>query len=62
MNERFENAKLYLIDLLRAYGHRPVIVKVRMDGEPVEVMAKNMVKKQHGQETTDRSRYSFPLW
>ena len=25
MNERFENAKLYLIDLLRAYGHRPVI-------------------------------------
>ena len=46
MNERFENAKLYLIDLLRAYGHRPVIVKVRMDGEPVEVMAKNMVKKQ----------------
>ena len=37
MNERFENAKLYLIDLLRAYGHRPVIVKVRMDGEPVEV-------------------------
>ena len=46
MNERFENAKLYLIDLLRAYGHRAVIVKVRMDGEPVEVMAKNMVKKQ----------------
>ena len=46
MNERFENAKLYLIDLLRAYGHRPVVVKVRMDGEPVEVMAKNMVKKQ----------------
>ena len=46
MESRFENAKLYLIDLLRAYGHRPVVVKVRMDGEPVEVMAKNMVKKQ----------------
>ena len=46
MDNRFESAKLYLIDLLRAYGHRPVIVKVRMDGEPVEVMAKNMVKKQ----------------
>lgn len=46
MDNRFESAKLYLIDLLRAYGHRPVVVKVRMDGEPVEVMAKNMVKKQ----------------
>ena len=31
MNERFENAKLYLIDLLRAYGHRPVIVYEPMD-------------------------------
>lgn len=46
MGNRFETAKQYLIDLLRAYGHRPVIVKVRMDGTEVEVMAKNMVKKQ----------------
>ena len=46
MGNRFDAAKQYLIDLLRAYGHRPVIVKVRMDGTEVEVMAKNMVKKQ----------------
>ena len=46
MGNRFEAAKQYLIDLLRAYGHRPIIVKVRMDGSEVEVMAKNMVKKQ----------------
>ena len=46
MVDRFKTAKQYLIDLLRAYGHRPVIVKVRMDGTEVEVMAKNMVKKQ----------------
>jgi hypothetical protein len=44
MADRFETAKQYLIDLLRAYGHRPIIVKVRMDGTEVEVMAKNMVK------------------
>ena len=41
MENRFETAKQYLIDLLRAYGHRPVIVKVRMDGTEVEEMEEN---------------------
>ena len=29
MESRFENAKLYLIELLRIYGHRPIIVKIK---------------------------------
>ena len=33
MESRFESAKLYLIDLLRAYGHRMIIVKIKQDGE-----------------------------
>lgn len=46
MNEKFENAKLYLIDLLRIYGHRPIIVKIKQDGEEVEVMARTFVRRQ----------------
>ena len=46
MNEKFENAKLYLIDLLRIYGHRPIIVKSKRDGEEVEVMARTFVRRQ----------------
>jgi len=46
MNERFENAKLYLIELLRIYGHRPIIVKIKQDGEEVEVMARTFVRRQ----------------
>ena len=46
MESRFETAKQYLIDLLRAYGHRPVIVKIKQDGEEVEVMARTFVKRQ----------------
>ena len=46
MNERFDNAKLYLIDLLRIYGHRPIIVKIKQDGEEVEVMARTFVRRQ----------------
>ena len=42
----FENAKLYLIDLLRAYGHRLIIVKIKQNGEEVEVMARTFVKHQ----------------
>lgn len=43
MESRFESAKLYLIDLLRAYGHRMIIVKIKQDGEEVEVMARTFV-------------------
>lgn len=46
MESRFENAKLYLIELLRIYGHRPIIVKIKQDGEEVEVMAKTFVRRQ----------------
>lgn len=46
MTSRFDTAKLYLIDLLRAYGHRPIIVKIKRDGEEVEVMARTFVKRQ----------------
>ena len=46
MESRFENAKAYLIDLLRIYGHRLVIVKIKQDGEEVEVMARTFVKRQ----------------
>lgn len=46
MDSRFEAAKQYLIDLLRAYGHRMIIVKIKQDGEEVEVMARTFVKRQ----------------
>ena len=46
MESRFESAKLYLIDLLRAYGHRMIIVKIKQDGEEVEVIARTFVKRQ----------------
>ena len=46
MDSRFENTKLYLIDLLRAYGHKMIIVKIKQDGEEVEVMARTFVKRQ----------------
>ena len=46
MESRFENAKLFLIDLLRAYGHKMIIVKIKQNGEEVEVMARTFVKRQ----------------
>ena len=46
MENRFENAKLYLIELLRAYGHRHIVVKMRENREMVEVMALTFVKHQ----------------
>jgi len=46
MENKFENAKNYLIELLRIYGHRPIIVKIKQDGEVVEVMARTFVRRQ----------------
>ena len=46
MESKFESAKLYLIELLRIYGHRPIIVKIKQDGEEVEVMARTFVRRQ----------------
>ncbi len=46
MASRFDAARNYRIDLLRAYGHRPIIVKIANDGEEVQIMAKNFVKRQ----------------
>lgn len=44
--ERLEQATAYLIDLLKAYGHRPITVKITQEGEEVDVMARSFVKKQ----------------
>ena len=41
-----EYCQAYLIDLMRAYGHRPITVKLDNNGEPVEVMACNFIKRQ----------------
>lgn len=46
MESKFESTKSYLIDLLRAYGSRPIIVMIRPNGEEVEVMARTFVKRQ----------------
>jgi len=46
MESKFESAKLYLIELLRIYGHRLIIVKIKQDGEEVEVMARTFVRRQ----------------
>ena len=46
MESRFENTIAYLIDLLRIYGHRHIIVKIKQDGEEVEVMARTFVRRQ----------------
>ena len=46
MESKFESAKLYLIELLRLYGHRPIIVKINQGGEEVEVMARTFVRRQ----------------
>ena len=46
MESKFENAKIYLIELLRIYGHRPIIVKIKQDGEEVEVMAKTFKNRK----------------
>lgn len=46
MESRFESTKSFLIDLLRAYGSRPIIVMIRPNGEEVEVMARTFVKRQ----------------
>jgi len=46
MASRFDAARNYLIELIRAYGHRPIIVKIANDGEEVQIMAKNFVKRQ----------------
>ena len=46
MTERLDNATNYLIDLLRAYGHRPITVKITQEGEEVDVMARTFVKRQ----------------
>ena len=46
MESKFENAKIYLIELLRIYGHRLIIVKIKQDGEEVEVMARTFVRRQ----------------
>lgn len=46
MRNRFENAKNNLIDLLRAYGHRAITVKIDRNGEELKILASSFVKRQ----------------
>lgn len=46
MTERLENAINCLIDLLRAYGNRPITVKLTQEGEEVDEVARTFVKRQ----------------
>ncbi len=45
MNTRFETARQYLIELLKAYGHRSIIVKINQNGDEIKAMAKSFVKR-----------------
>ncbi len=53
--ERLDNATNYLLDLLRAYGKRPITVKITQSGEEVDAIAGTFVK-QH----LARMGFSFP--
>ncbi len=44
--KRLYRARKNLSDLLRVYGDYPIIVKVTMEGEEVQVLAKSFVKRQ----------------
>lgn len=45
MTEKREQATKYLLQLLKLYGNRAVVVKIKPEG-PVCVMAKNFIRKQ----------------
>lgn len=45
MTEKREQATKYLLQLLKLYGNRAIVVKIKPEG-PVCVMAKNFIKKQ----------------
>lgn len=42
---RFEKAVQYLVDLLRAYGDRPIIVNINMEGDVIEVNAYDYIRQ-----------------
>ena len=39
-SERLDHAIMYLVDLLRAYGKRAIIVNINQQGEEVNIVAK----------------------
>ena len=45
-SERLDHAIMYLVDLLRAYGKRAIIVNINQQGEEVNIVAKDFVKRQ----------------
>lgn len=46
MTERLDNAFQYLIDLLRAYGKRAIIVNITSQGKEIHLIANEFVKRQ----------------
>ena len=43
---KYEEARQYLIELMQAYGQRPIFVKTDKNGELVQVIGKSFVKHQ----------------
>lgn len=56
MESKFEETKSDLIELLKAYGQRPIIVKINQDGDDVSVIARTFVKRQ-----LDAAGIDFPI-
>lgn len=46
MNNRFYEAREYLLDLLRTYGRKKIVVKIGLEGEEIKVTAKSFVIRQ----------------
>ena len=46
MMDSLNHATEYLIDLLRAYGHRAIVVNINQQGEELHVQAKDFVRRQ----------------
>ena len=44
--DSLNHATEYLIDLLRAYGHRAIVVNINQQGEELHVQAKDFVRRQ----------------
>ena len=46
MMDSLNHATEYLIDLLRAYGHRAIVVNINQQGEELHIQAKDFVRRQ----------------
>lgn len=55
MTERYEKSRTYLVNLLRAYRNKPIVVKLNEDGEEIKIIASTFVKTQ-----LDHIKLDFP--